>query len=262
MPFYKVVQKHGVHRGMTYQRGRNVDALPFMPWGDCKPGGLYFASTDILAFLEFGPNLWTVTLPAGTMVYKNPGSPVKYKAHTIILGKKEKITAGVIKRLIEEGANPRVDGFFPLHWACWYQKLNVVKVLIPYCTRREINRALCRAAERGNFSIVKTLLPHADPKSNGSEALRAAAGGGTKSFYKVLKLLLPVSNPNAYACEALRSAVRHGDLKAVRLLFPVSNVRRSKDRIRWEAEQWGTPESMRLIHKLMEKMDSKENKRK
>ena len=108
MNFYKITNEKENHNGLQYHDGLNVDILPFNPHGDCAKGGIYFAREDILAFLNFGPWIRQVTLPNDAEIYKNPGNPKKWKADKVILGKREKITVNIIKKLIKEGADPEV----------------------------------------------------------------------------------------------------------------------------------------------------------
>jgi len=131
MDFYKILNKEEHHRGLQYKFGLNNDILEFNPSGDCEPGGIYFSREDILAFINYGPWIRKVTLPEDAQIYENPGKPKKWKANKIILGKKEKITAKVIKRLINKGANPTVDHNFPLVWAAINEQLEIVKLLRP-----------------------------------------------------------------------------------------------------------------------------------
>ena len=76
--YFKIVNPNG-HNGLVYHDGYNEDPLSFNPSGDCEPGGIYFSSTDILAFFDYGTDVYAVD-PIGT-IYENPGNPKKYKAH-------------------------------------------------------------------------------------------------------------------------------------------------------------------------------------
>ncbi|MDD4081770.1 MAG: ankyrin repeat domain-containing protein [Sphaerochaetaceae bacterium] len=165
MNYYKILNKEECHFGLQYKFGLNIDPKEFNPSGDCEPGGIYFSREDILAFLVHGPWIRKVTLPEDARVYENPGKPRKWKTDKVILGKKEKITAKVIKRLIDEGADPKTCGSWALRWA----------------------------AMRGYLDIVKLLIPVSDPKTNISEALRYAAENG---HLEIVKLLIPVSEIN------------------------------------------------------------------
>ncbi|MDD4082362.1 MAG: hypothetical protein PHD05_03145, partial [Sphaerochaetaceae bacterium] len=117
MDYYKILNEKEYHHGLQYKFGLNIDPKEFNPSGDCEPGGIYFSREDILAFLDYGPWIRKVTLPDDVRVYENPSGPRKWKADKVILGKKEKITAKVIKRLIDEGADPKANNNYPLMWA-------------------------------------------------------------------------------------------------------------------------------------------------
>ena len=192
MNFYKITNEEEKHRGMKYKTGLNVDILPFNPSGNCESGGIYFSREDILAFLDYGPWIRKVTLPEDARVYENPGSPKKWKADKVILGRRSRITPRKIKQLIKEGADPKINNNYALRWA----------------------------AENGHLEIVKLLIPVSDPKAGGSYALQLAA---TKGHLEIVKLLIPVSDPKAGGSYALRLAAENGHLEIVKLLIPVSD---------------------------------------
>jgi len=193
MNYYKILNKDEYHHGLQYKSGLNIDPIKFNPRGNCSPGGIYFSREDILAFIHYGPWIRKVTLPEDARVYENPGNPRKWKADRVILGKKEKITVKIIKRLIDEGANPNTCNSWPLRCA----------------------------AEFGHLDIVKLLLPYSDPKACDSYALRYAA---KNDHYDIVKLLISVSDPKMHDSCALRWAAVNGDLKIVKLLIPVSEI--------------------------------------
>jgi len=108
MQNYKILKEDEKHGGMQYRTGFNKDALPFNPSGDCAPGGMYFAREDILAFLEYGPWIRSVTLTPESQVYENPhklGEFRKWKTDCFILGERRRITAEIIEELLSLGAN-------------------------------------------------------------------------------------------------------------------------------------------------------------
>ena len=225
MKYYKITNQKEKHFGLRYHDGEITDILPFNPQGDCEKGGIYFAREDILAFIDYGPWIREVT-PVGE-IYENPGSPKKWKAHKVVLGKRRKITHKVIKELIEEGADPKAINSFALRSAAENGHLDIVKLLLPLSDPKAVeSQALRRAAYNGHLEVVKLLLPVSDPKANDSEVLRWAAAQG---HLKIVKLLLSVSDPKARGGEALSLAVNNGHLEVVKLLSPVSG---SKARIR------------------------------
>ncbi|MCK9439351.1 ankyrin repeat domain-containing protein [Patescibacteria group bacterium] len=174
MDFYKILNKTENHNGLQYKIGLNIDPVTFNPSGDCQPGGIYFAREDILAFLRYGVWIRKVTLPEDARVYKNPGTPKKWKADRVILGRKDKITAKVIKRLIEEGADPKVNDNHALQWAAKNGYFKIVKILLAAGVdpKENNNSALHWAAEYGHLKIVKLLLKTgAKPTAENSLAL-------------------------------------------------------------------------------------------
>ncbi|MGB9697736.1 MAG: hypothetical protein ACPL2D_10710, partial [Ignavibacteria bacterium] len=123
--FFKIVNPAG-HHGLVYKDGYNEDILPFNPSGSCEPGGIYFASEDIFAFLDFGTEIYEVE-PIGE-IYENPGEPKKYKARAVNLkyiGKTSDVN--VIKLLINAGANVHADDDNALRWAAKRGHADVVK---------------------------------------------------------------------------------------------------------------------------------------
>jgi hypothetical protein len=160
MNFYKILKENETHYDLKYKYGLNIDPVKFDPSGDCKAGGIYFSREDILAFLDYGPWIRKVTIPEDAQVYEDPGEPKKWKADRIILGKRIKITARVIKQLIDEGANPRADDNFPLRHMSKLGKLEIVKLLLPLSDPKIYHsQALRWAAEHNHIKIVKLLLP-------------------------------------------------------------------------------------------------------
>jgi len=129
MPYYKITNETETHNGLKYKTGLNLDPRPWNPSGNCEPGGIYFSREDILAYLDYGCWLRKVTLPPDTPIYANPGTVVKWKAPRVILGRRVKITAGVIRRLIAAGADVHVYDDWPLCWASENGRVEVVKVL-------------------------------------------------------------------------------------------------------------------------------------
>jgi len=225
MDYYKILHKDEIHRDLHYTTGLNIDNIEFKPFGNCLSGGIYFSREDILAFLDYGPWIRKVTLPEDARVYENPGKPRKWKADRIILGEREEINLEVIKRLIDEGANPDITQSYALRWAAENGYTDIVKLLLPLSDPKACDsEALVLAARNGYLDIVKLLLPVSDPLTYDGEALRWAAKYG---YLKITKLLLPFSNSKANNSEALVAAACNGHLEIVKLLIPVSEINKS-----------------------------------
>jgi len=220
MNYYKILNEKENHNDLQYKTGLNVDPIPFNPYGDCKPGGIYFASRDIFAFLDYGPWIRKVTLPEDAQVYKNPNLPEKWKADKVILGKRRRITAEVIQKLIDEGADPKVNDSNGLRWAARNGHLDIVKVLIDKGAEPSAynSHALQLAARNGHLEIVKLLIDNgADPTANCSCALRFAAENG---HLEIVNLLLEhEADPKAINSYTLKWAARNGHLEIVKLLI-------------------------------------------
>jgi hypothetical protein len=223
MKFYKITNEEECHYGLQYHDGLVEDILPFNPTGSCTPGGIYFASEDIPAFLHYGPWIREVTIPEDAQVYKNPGSPNKWKADKVLLGPRRRIDISVIKALIEEGADPKADGSLAIQWAARNGYMEIVELLLPYSyPEADDSGALRWAAHNGYLEIVKILLPYSDPKAGSSCALSWAA---QKGHLEIVQLLLPYSDPKACSSSALYWAMVEGHQRVVDLLLPVSDIR-------------------------------------
>lgn len=159
MKYYKITNREEIHLGMRYKIGLNVDILPFNPSGDCQNGGIYFSREDILAFINKGYWIREVRLPEDEPIYENPGFPKKWKAHRVILGKRRKITAKVIKKLIKEGADVHASDSNVLVWACIRGDLGLVKYLVKLGVTINTyeDRAISCALIKGNIDIVTYL---------------------------------------------------------------------------------------------------------
>jgi ankyrin repeat protein len=220
MDFYKILNKEEKHYDLQYQTGLNIDPVQFDPSGNCKPGGIYFAKEDILAFLGYGSWIRKVTLPENAQVYENPGEPKKWKADRVILGEREYIDGNVIKRLIKEGANPTVNNSYPLQITAKQGNVEAVKVLLEAGAdpSADDSLALQWAAEKGNIEIIKMLLEKGvDPKADDSCALVWAAGDG---HLETVKLLLEAgADPTSCDSQALRWAAQRGHIEIVKLLL-------------------------------------------
>ena len=192
MNYYKITNQREVHNYMRYKDGLNVDVLPFNPTGDCQSGGIYFASTDILAFLDYGPWIRKVIIPEGETIYENPSTldnPKKYKSHSVFLEPRRRVNAGVIKKLIEEGANIHAGNDNVLKWASKNGYLDVIKFLeakglyIHTCN----DSALYFASEYGHLNVVKFLVEkQVDIHAEDDYAFRLASKKGHLNIVRFL----------------------------------------------------------------------------
>jgi len=188
MKYYKIVNPKG-HHGLIYKEGLNVDPKPFNPTGTCKPGGIYFAQEDILAFVEYGTELYEVD-PVGE-IYKELIKPRKFKAHAVKLKHIGKIDdINTITMLIDEGANIHAYN----------------------------NYVVCSAAKKGHAKIVKLLIElGADVHAWSNYALRYSSSNG---HIEVVKLLIEAAALiHADDDYALLYASLNGHIEVVKLLI-------------------------------------------
>jgi hypothetical protein len=156
MKYYKIIDPAG-HNGLIYHEGLNEDPLPFNPSGECDPGGIYFAREDILAFLDYGTDLYEVE-PVGP-VYENPGWPKKYKSHAVNLKYIGKVRDN-IEFLIKQGADIHGGKDLVLVFAVKQNNLKLVKWLL----KRDVDvdcwqgLPLCISIEQNNLKLVKLLI--------------------------------------------------------------------------------------------------------
>jgi hypothetical protein len=164
MKYYKILNKKECHNGLQYKDGLNEDPLSFAEDGSCVPGGIYFASKDIFAFIDYGPWIREVTIPEDVKMIKDPGygpeklryGPEEFRADKVILGSRRKIDAEVIKELIREGADIHAGNDCALRWAAGNGHTEIVKLLLD--RDADIHGALRRAVESGYTETVKLLL--------------------------------------------------------------------------------------------------------
>ena len=155
---FKIVNKSG-HNGLIYKEGWNIDPLPFNPNGNCEDGGIYFAGSDILAFLDFGESVYEVT--NYSTPYENPDTPKKYKAHKVELkyiGEWKNVE--IMKYLIENGADVHARDDYAIRYSAKNGHIEVVKYLID--NGADIHAcndfALRYSAANGHLEVVKYLI--------------------------------------------------------------------------------------------------------
>ena len=203
MDCYKITNEEEKHRGMQYKDGLNVDVVPFDPTGDCNSGGIYFAREDILFFLNYGCWIRKVTIPEGGEVYTNPSYPWKFKAHSVILGPRERITGDVVKRLVAEGAclNGRGDDRSPLRRACNGPYTDSALALIE--AGADVNSvSLVTICTYGRVEVLKALIAAGfDVGSQGAYGLRTACENDHNEIIDIL-MANGVSVESALAVDA------------------------------------------------------------
>jgi len=219
MKYYKILNEQENHKGLQYQTGLNVDPLPFNPIGNCQPGGIYFAREDIFAFLDYGIWIREVTLPENEEIYEEPRNPKKFKAHSVILGKRKKINLELIKKLVSEGANVHAKDDEALLWAAENGHLEIVQYLVNVGVNVNANDdyPLQSAASNGHLEIVKFLVSQgANIHADYDEALRWASENG---HLEIVKFLVSVgANVHTRNDGALRWASFKGHLEIVEYL--------------------------------------------
>jgi len=220
MKYWKITNEKENHKGMQYTTGLNVDILPFNPSGDCKKGGIYFASKDILTFCDYGCWIREVTLPENEEIYENPGSPKKYKTHRVILGERMPLwSTETFKHLVENGADIHARNDCALLLAAKNEHLEVVKYLVENGAdiHTHNDSALLLAAGNGHLEVVKYLVENgANIHADNDYVLCWAAESG---HLEVVKYLVENSADihTRNDC-ALLLAAKNGHLEVVKYL--------------------------------------------
>ena len=220
MKYYKILNEEECHNEFQYQTGLNVDTNEFDPSPECG-GGMFYASRDILAFLDYGCWLREVTIPDGVDIVKvNDWGSQKFKSPEIVLGERELIDIEVIERLIAEGVDVTAGDNFAVRWASAYGHTDVVKLLIVHgadVTARD-NSAVLWASNNGHIDVVKLLIEHgADVTAYGNHSILNASENGHTD---VVKLLIERgADVTARDNQAIRRASENGHTDVVKLLI-------------------------------------------
>jgi hypothetical protein len=191
MRYWKITNKEERHYRMQYKDGLNVDILPFNPSGNCRKGGIYFASKDIFGFLSYGPWIREVFLPEDVRIYENPGEIKKWKADKVILGHRRKwCDVKVLKELIEYGCDPTAFNNYAIRLAAENGHLEVVKYLYSIGCDPTVddNYAILLAAKNGHLEVVKYLYSiGCDPTAVNNWAIEWASENGHTEVVEFLK---------------------------------------------------------------------------
>jgi hypothetical protein len=250
MKYYKILNKEECHNGLQYKDGLNEDLLPFAEKGSCIAGGIYFASKDIFAFLNYGPWLREVTIPDDAKMIKDPGgSPEKFRANKVILGPRRRVDIDAIIELIDEGADIHVnnDLAFCLAVKNNGHRTEALKLLLDRGANihADDDCALRWAAKDGHTETVKLFLDHgASIHARKGYALRWAAENG---HTETVKLLLD-RGANIHACgdHALYWAAAKGHIEIVELLLRHGADVHARDALRC-ADENGHSEIVKLL---------------
>lgn len=165
------------HRGMVYHDGINEDFIPFNTSCRCDEGGLYFASRDILSFIDYGSDVYEVE-PIGEVV-EISNYTHKFKAHALYMKRLgEWCDINVFKYLVESGADIHTCDDYVFCEASARGYIDVVKFLIELGVDVHTchDFAVRTAARHGYLDLVKFLVESgADFRVYGDIAYSTAA---------------------------------------------------------------------------------------
>jgi hypothetical protein len=199
-----------------------TDHVPFKPFGECRAGGIYFASLkhiDLYCDIkDYGE--WVAPV---TFVSKSNGIPTRFyleqnkaKANQIVLGQPIPLKQFCFDYI------HRNHGLFSV--AAKYGYENVVQLGLESGVvgdpSAQANGAIRQASENGHIEVVRLLLtdPRVDPSALDNYAIRFASQNG---HLDVVRLLLtdPRVDPSPRDNYAIRWVSEIGHLEMVRLLL-------------------------------------------
>jgi hypothetical protein len=256
---YDPVKQQFFRRNLVFTvESVTTDPVPFNPDGECRAGGIYFASLkDIHIYCdvnEYGD--WVAPV---TFVPKSNGVPTRFyleqnkaKANQIIIGKPIPLKQfcydylernhelfiiaaaygyeNVVQRGLELGVDPSAQNNLAIRRAC--------------------RDALAEASENGHVEVVRLLLtdPRVDPSAQNNYAICGASENG---YLKVVRLLVtdPRVDPSTLDNYAIRFASQNGHAGVVRLLLTDPRVdpsARDNEAMRWASKN-GHVEVVRLL---------------
>jgi len=216
MKYYKIINPNG-HNGLIYHEGYNEDPSYSYTSDDGYKYGIHFAREDILAFLDYGTDLYEVE-PIGH-VYEDPITPKTYEAHAVNLKYIGKVKEN-IEFLVNQGANIHVDNEAALIFAVCENDLKLTKFLIDHGANVNARdgSALSIAVINENLELVELLLEcGADVNCGHGYPLNLAI---TQHNLELIKLLLNRgADANCWDGLPLRIAADQDNLELAKLLI-------------------------------------------
>lgn len=222
--YFKITNENEHHYGIKYKDGLINDIVPFNdnPNDSCCAGGIYFSDEkNILNFLSYGPWIRQIEIPKDAQFVKdNKNLKTKWRADKLFFYPRKSLKeVSTWKWLLEQNVDIRINNDHPLHWASYFNCLDVVKFLIEKgadCTAEQ-SVAFRSAAVEGHIEIIKFLFEKGAIINLEDEfALRYSAYGG---HLEVVKFLVEkganIHTDNNYP---LRWAANNGHLEIVKFL--------------------------------------------
>jgi len=166
MKYYRVNNAAENHMGLQYNTGLVED---YRRCGVGFLGGIHFASTDILAFINFGPWIREVTVPDGTEIFRAGYNAREFKAQRVILGERREITLSVVRELVAEGADVNAVNGTPLINATCLRKYGLVKTLLdcganPLLADAEALRIADKIHHLAIFNLISERCDNGNPR--------------------------------------------------------------------------------------------------
>lgn len=193
MDYYKVCSEDPFYKFGLNIWGNEFNDDPTMEYSGYDCGGIHFTSFGILSFLDSGDVLRKVEIPQGARVVEVKGYPGLFRTDKVILGKKEKLTYSRIVKLVEEGADPNISGFYPFQWAVRSGRSDLVKFFSKFGVTPSYHGylPLCVAVRADNVYALKLLFELGNISKDIIEKVMVRlAGGECEKAVKFLELKL------------------------------------------------------------------------
>ena len=154
--FFKIINKDRNHNGFQYKLGLNE--LPqgeFARIGSCVAGGFYYTTfKHILEFINYGVDLFEVTIPVDAQIRKDYN---KFRSDKIILGNHYSLfDISTYKMLKEMGAN--IDVGKCINFSAKHGSIFLFNYFIESLTCPNYREAFEIAVEHGHLSFAETIV--------------------------------------------------------------------------------------------------------
>jgi hypothetical protein len=236
--WFKITNFKEYHNDHQYKDGLNILNKPFEKEGSCVAGGLYFTNIEsIHEFAYYGCFIREITIPDDALIVKDPGTPQKWRADKIFLGKKyplydketiynlgiktspEFFNSGLLyaitckdiswKFCIKEGGLNSIA----LYFACVNGNLEYAKLCVENGAN-DFNLALFSACENGHLECAKFCLENGALENNSQLVEKALFSACENGHLECAKLF---GKNSAYNYNhALRCACDNGHLECAK----------------------------------------------
>ena len=214
--FFKILNKDRNHNGFQYKLGLNI--LPqgeFARTGLCIPGGFYYTTIKhILKFVDYGEDLFEVTIPSDAQIRKIGN---KFRIDKIILGNHYSLfDISTYKMLKEMGIDINTNKC--TNFSAKHGLIHLFNFFVESNTNPDYLMALFQAIEHGQLSFIKIIIDKTTDYFNYALFLCSKYG-----HLNIMEFLVE-KNPNyiydhEYNCSPILCAIEHNHLDIVKYLI-------------------------------------------